>query len=216
MPYRGPSKGCYQCRKRHIKCDETLPKCLQCVRARVDCLGYRFQNGFLFEDETNRTVKRVETIERRRSQNAANALQCRSRSTTPGTISSSYDDAAIAFFLRNFTMIVPDHASRAFTHLVRERFPRFLPNSPAALATATIASELLSQWTSCQTAENRTANRLGEALKATKDALSIHETTMQDDTLLAVLLLQFYTNLSQYKRLSQGSGDHQAGARALI
>ncbi|KAL5361255.1 hypothetical protein BJX96DRAFT_151629 [Aspergillus floccosus] len=41
MVYRGkPSTGCQNCRKRHIKCDETRPHCRACIRTGRSCPGY--------------------------------------------------------------------------------------------------------------------------------------------------------------------------------
>lgn len=159
---------------------------------------------------------RVENIERRRTQTTANALQHRSRSVTPTTIPPDYEDAAVAFFLRNFTITAPDYGSRGYTDIVRERYSKWPSESPTALATKTIASELFSIWRPSLAAENKTRSVLGRALGAIKEALTTHTTALHDDTLLAVLLLQFYTNVSRYKRLSKGSGDHQEGARALV
>ncbi|KAE8143118.1 hypothetical protein BDV38DRAFT_277147 [Aspergillus pseudotamarii] len=42
MVYPGhPSRGCYTCRSRKVKCDETKPICLRCTKARRHCEGYR-------------------------------------------------------------------------------------------------------------------------------------------------------------------------------
>ncbi|KAL3466723.1 hypothetical protein BJX64DRAFT_284281 [Aspergillus heterothallicus] len=37
----GPSKGCYTCRARKVKCDETKPVCKRCVKGNRTCGGYR-------------------------------------------------------------------------------------------------------------------------------------------------------------------------------
>ncbi|RGP60206.1 fungal specific transcription factor domain family protein [Fusarium sporotrichioides] len=33
--------GCANCKQRHIKCDESIPACLACVKRNVECPGYR-------------------------------------------------------------------------------------------------------------------------------------------------------------------------------
>ncbi|KAK9483045.1 hypothetical protein V1527DRAFT_454495 [Lipomyces starkeyi] len=35
----GGSRGCANCRKRKVKCDETVPKCLRCIKSNRDCGG---------------------------------------------------------------------------------------------------------------------------------------------------------------------------------
>ncbi|KAL2808393.1 hypothetical protein BJX63DRAFT_424622 [Aspergillus granulosus] len=37
----GPSRGCYTCRARKVKCDETKPICKRCVKGNRTCGGYR-------------------------------------------------------------------------------------------------------------------------------------------------------------------------------
>ncbi|KAL2868424.1 Zn(II)2Cys6 transcription factor domain-containing protein [Aspergillus lucknowensis] len=37
----GPSRGCYTCRARKVKCDETRPVCQRCVKGNWTCGGYR-------------------------------------------------------------------------------------------------------------------------------------------------------------------------------
>ncbi|KAL2836116.1 hypothetical protein BJY01DRAFT_238429 [Aspergillus pseudoustus] len=37
----GPSKGCYTCRARKVKCDETKPVCNRCAKGNRSCGGYR-------------------------------------------------------------------------------------------------------------------------------------------------------------------------------
>ncbi|KAK9327608.1 hypothetical protein V1520DRAFT_264077, partial [Lipomyces starkeyi] len=35
----GGSRGCVNCKKRKLKCDETFPKCLRCIKSQRDCSG---------------------------------------------------------------------------------------------------------------------------------------------------------------------------------
>lgn len=49
-----PSGGCGVCRERRIKCDETKPECLKCIRSGRTCSGY--SNGFKLRDQTQKTI----------------------------------------------------------------------------------------------------------------------------------------------------------------
>lgn len=49
-----PSGACGVCRERRIKCDETKPACLKCIRSGRPCTGY--SHGFKLRDQTQRTI----------------------------------------------------------------------------------------------------------------------------------------------------------------
>ncbi|EEP77991.1 predicted protein [Uncinocarpus reesii 1704] len=65
MVYCGkPSKGCHQCRRRKIKCDQGEPSCGQCHRANYICPGYRNQLDLLFRDETQKVATKAGAVSR--------------------------------------------------------------------------------------------------------------------------------------------------------
>ncbi|KAI7196095.1 hypothetical protein KC363_g1033 [Hortaea werneckii] len=57
MPLR--STGCYTCRKRKIRCDETRPQCKKCATHGVQCPGYRDPDDD-FRDQTSITAHKAE------------------------------------------------------------------------------------------------------------------------------------------------------------
>ncbi|OTA28178.1 hypothetical protein BTJ68_10872 [Hortaea werneckii EXF-2000] len=57
MPFR--STGCYTCRKRKIRCDETRPQCKKCATHGVQCPGYRDPSDD-FRDQTSITAHKAE------------------------------------------------------------------------------------------------------------------------------------------------------------
>ena len=48
MPKR--SAGCFECRKRKVRCDETKPECNTCVRRGTKCPGYRPAQAFILHN----------------------------------------------------------------------------------------------------------------------------------------------------------------------
>ncbi|KAH9818578.1 GAL4-like Zn(II)2Cys6 (or C6 zinc) binuclear cluster DNA-binding domain [Teratosphaeria destructans] len=60
MPLR--SSGCFLCRKRKIRCDETRPGCRRCATHGVPCPGYKSEqrNGIEFRHQTSITVRRAQ------------------------------------------------------------------------------------------------------------------------------------------------------------
>ncbi|KAG7042598.1 C6 transcription factor [Colletotrichum scovillei] len=54
-----PSKYCFPCRKRKLRCDLAPGGCGQCRRAKLSCHGYRDSTQLLFRDETKTTASKV-------------------------------------------------------------------------------------------------------------------------------------------------------------
>ncbi|KAG9258937.1 uncharacterized protein F5Z01DRAFT_684937 [Emericellopsis atlantica] len=52
------SKGCITCKKRKVKCDERLPKCLRCENSKRECLGYSKSLVFISSTD-NETLSRT-------------------------------------------------------------------------------------------------------------------------------------------------------------
>ena len=53
MVYRGPSRGCLECRRRRVRCDLKQPACGNCLRRKFPCSGILpAQDGLRFFDET--------------------------------------------------------------------------------------------------------------------------------------------------------------------
>lgn len=45
------SKGCWTCKRRKVKCDETHPKCTRCIVAGVQCAGFAPRLRFIHEEQ---------------------------------------------------------------------------------------------------------------------------------------------------------------------
>ncbi|PVH89638.1 hypothetical protein DL98DRAFT_564942 [Cadophora sp. DSE1049] len=60
MVYCGkPSKGCANCRKRRIRCDQTAPSCGQCTKIKKECPGYRDMLDLSFRHEYSSVIEKV-------------------------------------------------------------------------------------------------------------------------------------------------------------
>ena len=44
------SKGCGLCKRRKVKCDETHPKCIRCLKAGIECTGFTPRLKFVDEE----------------------------------------------------------------------------------------------------------------------------------------------------------------------
>ncbi|TGO49997.1 hypothetical protein BCON_0194g00070 [Botryotinia convoluta] len=56
-----PSKGCYLCRARRIKCDEGKPSCMRCLKSKRECPGYRDEFELKLRDQTKATKRKSST-----------------------------------------------------------------------------------------------------------------------------------------------------------
>ncbi|KAK4972136.1 hypothetical protein LTR42_006642 [Elasticomyces elasticus] len=107
MPLR--SSGCFTCRKRKIRCDETRPHCKRCGTHGVPCPGYRTDKagGIEFKDQTTDTVKRATDFYRAKDTAIVRkppALQVTSVTSwsTPTSGSSPADSLLGEDFLRGY------------------------------------------------------------------------------------------------------------------
>ncbi|KAK0109827.1 hypothetical protein ONS95_002498 [Cadophora gregata] len=71
-----PSRGCYMCRARRIKCDEGKPGCMRCQKSKRVCPGYRDAFELKLRDESKATKKKLN----RRAQNHQNLAVSSDRS----------------------------------------------------------------------------------------------------------------------------------------
>ncbi|ORY55863.1 uncharacterized protein BCR38DRAFT_379870 [Pseudomassariella vexata] len=53
-----PSPACKACRARRLKCDQTKPACIKCIKAKRVCPGYREPFEVNFRDQTQSTIRK--------------------------------------------------------------------------------------------------------------------------------------------------------------
>jgi hypothetical protein len=53
-----PSPACKACRARRLKCDQTKPACIKCIKAKRPCPGYREAFEINFKDQTASVIRR--------------------------------------------------------------------------------------------------------------------------------------------------------------
>lgn len=87
MPLR--SAGCFTCRKRKIRCDETRPHCRRCATHGVPCPGYRTEQpgGLEFQDQTALTKQRAKHIRHRKKKGEASKSTSSEEDSTVGSSS---------------------------------------------------------------------------------------------------------------------------------
>ena len=66
-----PSRGCLECRRRRIKCDEARPTCGRCKRAGLACQGYRQTDGLMIRSMNHASAAKVQQRVRQRQSERA-------------------------------------------------------------------------------------------------------------------------------------------------
>jgi Fungal Zn(2)-Cys(6) binuclear cluster domain len=208
MVYRGlPSRGCKNCRKLHVKCDEGRPSCSRCSRTEKSCTGYR-DVALLVCDET-------ETVRSR-------AL---GRAVRPGT---KLDDLSIEqlpqycardvivwqFYCQTKSSL-PKSGHAYYLHSeLPYMYSRSLSTSALHLSTQAIAYAVAAK--SHKSAARFAREYYAKAISAMKLTLQDTQEVMADETLYAVLLLSGYETITCTSEKLIGWAAHVSGAATLL
>ncbi|OAL68744.1 hypothetical protein A7D00_7310 [Trichophyton violaceum] len=193
MVYCGkPSKGCNECRRRKIKCDQTEPSCLQCSKGGRTCTGYRNQLDLMFRDETP----------------SSNTPEEVSRS-----LSISLKQQATCFFLHNYVVpCIPTSGRVGYLHSLQSTTSDAVLACMASVGMATLANINYS-------ADLRIAAReqYGHALSLTNAMLRDPVKARQPAALDTVMLLGMFEVVTCRSNRSLSSWrSHHEGALALL
>jgi hypothetical protein len=206
MVNRGPSVACHTCRERRVRCDQAKPACRKCLARGQICPGYRDTGGVIFKDQSLAVYARHS----RRGTLRSTAL--------PIQLKSNPHDVTTAFFFRQ--CVLP---TRREWPLGNEYFEHILPlhNAAAPLsALATVVSVMALKVATVHHSPDYMQPLVSEselrAVRAVNAALSDPLERLKDETLLAVLCLDFAQQLVRRKASRQHDRPHLKGALALM
>lgn len=215
MPKR--STGCFECRKRKVRCDEAKPECNTCLRRGTKCPGYRPLQSFVlhkFEDQNERPSIIKEDENRYRYANQ--------RTSDEEPTSASSEEGVVGFLqppgrrtsgapvLRQVSPIAIERVQH-----VGELIWLYLPRSdvhtlppPSALmltlpqlpATSDVLLAAVDALSAAQLAVanrnyllvNRSRSLYGTALSKMMNAIQYVDRAKEDETLFATYLLTLY------------------------
>lgn len=225
MPKR--STGCFECRKRKVRCDEAKPECNTCLRRGTKCPGYRPAQSFIlhqFDDQTERPalIKEDETRYIYANQVAVQGHDVGySRESADAVIQVSDVAAKDTTLTKQPSPVAADRIQHLGTfislYLPRADGPALpppsalmlgLPSMPANSKVLTAAVDALS---AAQLAVNnrnhtliyRSRSLYGTALSQMLRAIQDSKTALQDETLLSTYLLTLY---EVFVGVTQGHG----------
>ncbi|KAF1965606.1 hypothetical protein BU23DRAFT_584957 [Bimuria novae-zelandiae CBS 107.79] len=215
MPKR--STGCFECRKRKVRCDEAKPECNTCLRRGTKCPGYRPLQSFIlhrFEEKSERPSLIKEDDNRYRYANhKAQEEETSSGESEQGVVGLLQPPgrrASGAPVLRQVSPIAIERVQH-IGELIWLYLPRSDPHTlppPSALmltlpqlpATSDVLLAAVDALSAAQLAVanrnyqlvNRSRSLYGTALSKMMHTIQYPDRAVEDETLLATYLLTLY------------------------
>ncbi|KAH8704580.1 hypothetical protein GQ44DRAFT_831407 [Phaeosphaeriaceae sp. PMI808] len=225
MPRR--STGCFECRKRKVRCDETEPECNICLRRGTKCPGYRPAQTFIlhkFDDQTDKPKLIKEDETQYKYANQRPRLTTTSESTQRQTVASvsALETRPVDTPLpRRVSSIAADRIQHLGTfvalYLPRCEGPALpppsalmlaLPSMPASsevllAAVDALSAAQLAVENKNDTLVNRSRSLYGTALSQMLRTIQDPTMALKDETLLSTYLLTLF---EVFVGVSQGQG----------
>ncbi|KAF2167954.1 hypothetical protein M409DRAFT_22099 [Zasmidium cellare ATCC 36951] len=213
MVNRHFSLACHACRRKHTRCDETKPQCKKCTSRGKECPGYRDTNGFLFIDQAEKSAKRA-----RRKGKAATPEKCAGPTVTIGkSVSPDPGMVSVTFFFNSYLMNGRNRlTSRGHFDYLLPLYSTARPDSLLALAMEFAAGRSMASHY-CRSVDSIWhAESVVKASSAMRTAISDPIECLTDETLLAVLLLDFAEYIKTRRMRTPLSHVHQNAATGLV
>jgi len=225
MPKR--STGCFECRKRKVRCDEAKPECNICVRRGTKCPGYRPTQSFIlhkFDEQTDRPNLIKEDETRYRYANQSPTTTTTSKSPRDSVVAKRPEPGTEAHGTQLPKRVSPIAADRiqhlgtfVALYLPRADGPALPPPSALMLALPSMPANsevLLAAVDALSAAQlavdnrnnpliNRSRSLYGTALGQMLKAIQDPNTVLKDETLLSTYLLTLY---EVFVGVNQGHG----------
>ncbi|OJD10783.1 hypothetical protein AJ78_08300 [Emergomyces pasteurianus Ep9510] len=218
VPGRNSRRGCGNCKKRRIKCDERAPECYRCIRSGWKCPGYplnvtvKDQTSYSpLHDQSSDVVPHIPNEVTIKQLNLFHDVQ-----QIPNHLSFPAEQLAVQFFFSIFHS--PDDARVRTGYL--DFFPSaFLNSSPDSiiyLSTISVACSAVGSL--CGSLREKWLGDIYfyKAISAVRKALQDETRRENDETLIGILLLRIYEVLQAVKQAKQVASIHARGAAALV
>ncbi|KAL8806579.1 MAG: hypothetical protein Q9182_001226 [Xanthomendoza sp. 2 TL-2023] len=247
MPHTGkPSGACQTCKQRHVKCDETRPACLKCIKAKRVCPGFSEGLDLVLRDQ-NQVAKasaerRLKAHAKKRtctpssgsgssgssSSEASGEFAAPSASPTTSledeltvysSLAESRDSYAHAFFVSAYVLGPRDsRTDHGFLELLPLLFNRLPFDSVLSSSLAVLSHCYFGAWhRPIRNAETLTVRQsYSKALRGLRGALKDPRHCVSDEVLMSVCLLNFYEYTSSALASRPREDQHVDGATALV
>ncbi|KAL8767379.1 MAG: hypothetical protein Q9203_001282 [Teloschistes exilis] len=226
MPHTGkPSGACQTCKQRHVKCDETRPACLKCIKSKRTCPGYAEGLDLVLRDQNHSAKARAERHQKARNKSRNQNPESSSGSTSPqpltiyAPLAECQETYAHTFFISAYVLAPRDtRTDHGFLELLPFLFDRLPSSSVLNLSLSVVAHCYFQAWQpDVRNVDHIIVQRLYfKALKALQRALQDPQQCISDETLMAVCLLSFYEYTVGAIMSRPQAAQHVDGVSALI
>ena len=135
----------------------------------------------------------------------------------PASLPRDTEVDSLCFFFTKYVTIERDpQTSRGFLEYLLPLYSSAPHDSHLSVATSALAIMLTSMWSRRGVETEESRRFFGKALTMTKAAIDDPQQNTTDETLLTVLLLEFYEICSSKFKSKVSSGTHNTGAIALV
>ncbi|KOC08587.1 hypothetical protein AFLA70_43g003761 [Aspergillus flavus AF70] len=227
MVYPGhPSRGCYTCRSRKVKCDETKPICLRCTKAKRHCEGYRDSDANNMREKQGATSgSNVDTlVAKRNSQNTAlndefwGSIWMTAQFTTLLHSPSAALDRTHLHRLYVDLIRLPQAASvygGCLTY-IPQLSPSLMPSSPLLPALSALILSFIVRKDNSRHAQEHAINSYHRALQLTRQIIDRNNTSRRNEVILTMLVLSMYEDLTNPCPNQSIFNPHLGGAIAFV
>ncbi|KIW31513.1 uncharacterized protein PV07_03158 [Cladophialophora immunda] len=237
MVYKGPSKGCYKCRQRRVKCDEQQPQCGNCIKRKQQCPGYRDRFDAFHKDETL-MVSHKHGSKRPRQWDEVSDVGCKAPTARPTTRpplprpkkakdgcpdlsiliqpSPNTETECLCYFFNNYVTLPRDPSTNIF---IEHILPVYLMAAPGSALGEAVTAVAINVTQTCMIGYcdfHLSREAYGRAVTLLKALLRDPVESKKDETLATVFILDFCDSLNQRDVHFTDSGTHQQGAIALL
>ena len=184
------SKGCRNCVKRRIKCDQARPSCERCKKIKVQCDGV--PEPVVFIDETTTVSQRSRTAQTAKldhdchSQQITDSINKLSLVTRP---TSHTHDVHLAFLRHNFLPQPSNGRDTVWTIYCPPKNPL---GATGSLALQALATGYFSRRNACQETRSDALKLYGKVLRLLNDDLQDEQRVTSYDVLVATMALNLY------------------------
>jgi hypothetical protein len=180
------------------------PECMQCVKGKRHCSGYRDQLDLMFLDESSNVRRKAHASDRSRMEGPSipqtsllvpsldsSGNSSRSVSLPSRLLHSSLQDQAVAFFFANYADVGPKNpgAATSFSSLV---YQQDQPDGVVKTIVRALGLSGLSRVAKDIRMRNAAISNYVSAISKTNDLLRHPKTAKEDATLFAILSLAVF------------------------